>query len=106
MYPSDYGYSVLANSCERTTDLGSYSTASCAGQSWLYGEGNEWTITPGTGSADVNFLSSFGNMSNYFYYENDGAANSKLVRPVLYLASSVYVLDGSGTQSDPYIIGI
>ncbi len=96
MYPSDYGYSVLANSCERTTDLVSYSTAS----------GNEWTITPGTGSADVNFLSSFGNMSNYFYYENDGAANSKLVRPVLYLASSVYVLDGSGTQSDPYIIGI
>ncbi len=46
MYPSDYGYSVLANSCERTTDLVSYSTAS----------GNEWTITPGTGSADVNFF--------------------------------------------------
>ena len=38
MYPSDYGYSVLASSCVRTTNFGSYNTAACAGQSWLYGQ--------------------------------------------------------------------
>ena len=40
MYPSDYGYSVLSSSCTRTTNLGSYGTT-CAGQSWLYGKGDE-----------------------------------------------------------------
>ena len=36
MYPSDYGYSVLASSCARTTDLNSYGSANCGAQSWLY----------------------------------------------------------------------
>ena len=48
MYPSDYGYSVLASSCARTTNLNDYDSATCAGQSWLYGQGSEWTITPRT----------------------------------------------------------
>ena len=46
MYPSDYGYSVLSSSCARKTDLWSYSSGTCAGQSWLYGKGYEWTLTP------------------------------------------------------------
>ena len=46
MYPSDYGYSVLASSCARTTNLGDYDSNGCDGQSWLYGQGQEWTITP------------------------------------------------------------
>ena len=29
MYPSDYGYSVLASSCSRSTNLGSYNNSSC-----------------------------------------------------------------------------
>ena len=39
IYPSDYGYSVLSSSCARTTNLEFYSSANCAGQSWLYGKG-------------------------------------------------------------------
>ena len=101
MYPSDYGYSVLSSSCARTTNLGSYNNATCAGQSWLYGQGYEWTITPSS------------SRSNYvFYVRNDGylssinASRGSAARPVLYLDSSVYVIDGTGTQSDPYIIGM
>ena len=102
MYPSDYGYSVLASSCARTTNLGSYNNATCAGQSWLYGQGNEWTITPDSSiSSNAFALDSDGHLSSYGTARNGSAA-----RPVLYLDSSVYVIDGTGTQSDPYIIGM
>ena len=101
MYPSDYGYSVLASSCARTTNLSSYSSSSCAGQSWLYKTGNEWTLTPCSfNSLYVFSLSSIGRLnrlSAYFGYS---------VRPVLYLNSNVYVVDGNGSISDPYIIGM
>ena len=101
MYPSDYGYSVLASSCARTTDLYDYDTSSCAGQSWFYGQGYERTITPRSSnsgyvfSVDIN-----GYLTSYLAYYGHSA------RPVLYLDSSVYVIDGNGSQSDPYIIGM
>ena len=101
MYPSDYGYSVLASTCARTTNLGSYNTASCAGQSWLYGQGYEWTITPNSStSTDVFRVASIGTLNS------NSADYGYSARPVLYLDSSVYVIDGNGSQSDPYIIGM
>ena len=101
MYPSDYGYSVLASSCARTTNLDSYNTASCAGQSWLYGQGYEWTITPSSSNTGYVFL-----VSNTGSVNDINAGNGYSARPVLYLDSSVYVIDGNGSQSDPYIIGM
>ncbi len=101
MYPSDYGYSVLSSSCARTTNLGSYNNATCAGQSWLYGQGYEWTITPcSSGGSRVFLVYYSGSLSN------SNANLGYAARPVLYLDSSVYVIDGTGTQSDPYIIGM
>ena len=101
MYPSDYGYSVLSSSCARTTNLGSYNNATCAGQSWLYGQGYETTITPYSSHSSLVFgVTGNGVMTT-------GVANyGDVARPVLYLDSSVYVIDGTGTQSDPYIIGM
>ena len=101
MYPSDYGYSVLSSSCARTTNLGDYDSATCAGQSWLYGQGYEWTITPlSSDSVDVFYVDNYGNL------DPNSANRGSAARPVLYLDSSVYVIDGTGTQSDPYIIGM
>ena len=101
MYPSDYGYSVLSSSCARTTNLGSYNNATCAGQSWMYGQGYEWTITPYSSySRNVFYVNFFGYLSSNLAFFGYAA------RPVLYLDSSVYVIDGTGTQSDPYIIGM
>lgn len=101
MYPSDYGYSVLSSSCARTTNLGSYNSANCAGQSWLYGKGYEWTLTPSSSN-------SFG----VFCLDYDGSV-SKLSadygygsRPVLYLDASVYKIDGDGSLNNPYIVGM
>ena len=101
MYPSDYGYSVLSSSCARTTNLGSYNNATCAGQSWMYGQGYEWTITPNSSSSGYVF-----NVYSNGYLRNYSASFGYAARPVLYLDSSVYVIDGTGTQSDPYIIGM
>ena len=102
MYPSDYGYSVLSSSCARTTNLSFYDSATCAGQSWLYGKGIEWTITPLSSVSDNVFnLGNFGDLSNN-NYANYGYAS----RPVLYLDASVYKIDGDGSLENPYIIGM
>ena len=101
MYPSDYGYSVLSSSCARTTNLSSYGSSRCAGKSWLYGQGYEWTLTPSSSSrVSVFRLTSSGGLTPYNAYSVYSA------RPVLYLDSLVYVIDGNGTMSNPYIIGM
>ena len=101
MYASDYGYSVLASSCARTTNLGDYNTAECSGQSWLYGQGQEWTITPYSSRSYVFHMRLYG-----YLYDNSAIYAGYSARPVLYLDSSVYVIDGNGSISDPYIIGM
>jgi len=101
MYPSDYGYSVLSSSCARTINLGSYNRGTCAGQSWLYGKGYEWTISPhSSNSRRVFNLGSDGNLNSNNAYNGYGAS------PVLYLDASVYKIDGEGTLDKPYIIGM
>ena len=102
MYPSDYGYSVLASSCARTTNLSDYDSSSCAGQSWFHLGMREWTITPYTSNSFYVFYISAGGYLHYVVIAYSGYA----VRPVLYLDSNVYVLDGDGSISDPYIIGM
>ena len=97
MYPSDYGYSVLASSCARTTNLMNYHT--CAGQSWLYGKGEEWTLTPYSSNSYVFSLSGGG-----LNYVSDSSGN--VSRPVLYLDASVYKIDGDGSMNSPYIVGM
>lgn len=101
IYPSDYGYSVLSNSCARTTDLGSYSSSTCAGQSWLYGKGREWTLLHATSVYSSVFQ--LGSSGNLFL---DRVILGFGVRPVLYLDASVYKIDGDGTLENPYIIGM
>ena len=101
MYPSDYGYSVLSSSCERTTNLSSYDSANCAGQSWLYGKGYEWTLTPrSSNSNNVFYLYIIGRVN----YNN--ASNGYGSRPVLYLDASVYKIDGDGSLNNPYIVEV
>ena len=101
LYSSDYGYSVLSSSCARTINLNSYSRAACAGASWLYGKGDEWTLTPDSSdSSKVFYFTNSGMLFNYTGNLGEGA------RPVLYLDASVYKIDGKGTLDKPYIIGL
>ena len=102
MYPSDYGYSVLSSSCARTTNLSSYNSAKCAGQSWLYGKGYQWTLTPYSSTKYyVFYLNPFGHLGTDFVNDYDFGS-----RPVLYLDVSVYKIGGDGSLNNPYIVGM
>ena len=101
MYPSDYGYSVLSSSCARTINLGSYNSGTCAGQSWLYGKGHEWTISPYSSYDCFVF-----DLGSYGYLHYSHARYGYGARPVLYLDASVYKIDGEGILDKPYIIGM
>lgn len=100
MYPSDYGYSVLSSSCTRTTNLGDYGKSACGGQSWLLKESSEGTLTPYSSSDKKVFLIDYQANLN----DINGAFDTRKIRPVVYLKSSVVVLSGTGSASDPYII--
>ena len=101
MYPSDYGYSVLSSSCARTTNLVSYNTAKCAGASWLYGKGTEWTLTSNSSNSNNVFI-----LNSNGYVINSGANYGCGSRPVLYLDASVYKIGGDGSLKNPYIVGL
>src|SRR5574344_2795867 len=96
MYMSDYGYSVLASSCARTTNMGSYNSSTCAGQSWMYSSDDIWTITPfSSDSSIVWYVGSIG--SAYGDYARDAYG----VPAVLYLKSDVLMYGGNGSKSNP-----
>ena len=90
---SDFGYAMGAEYYVTVFASGT------ARNNWIYGVGEEWTITP---SADTTLI----------YIESDGLSIKEYsstgvnVRPVVYLDSSVYVVSGDGTETNPYQIGM
>ena len=99
MYPSDYGYAVLASSCERTTNLSSYNKTACAGNNWLKSDSYQWTLTPSSSNAYGVF--SVYNDGNIY---SSGASYGNGARPSIYLKSNIVVLGGDGSRDFPYII--
>ena len=97
MYPSDYGYAVLASSCARTTNLGSYNTTACAGNNWLKTGSYQWTLTPGSSySISVFIVNNNGSLYSYNAYLGNGT------RPSIYLKSNIAIMGGDGTIDSPY----
>ena len=99
MSPSDYGYAAVVSGYSKKMSV--YNTAAITGTNWLYGQGEEWTniqySSRANSALDVTYN---GNMTNSFAYEGHA------IRPVLYLDAGVYKISGSGTSSDPYMIGM
>jgi len=99
MYPSDYGFAVggsVRSSC-LSKQLYDYNNT-CADSDWLYQGGFEWTLSPISNLSYSVFMHSTIVGSTHAY-----AAES--VRPVIYLNSNIKRTGGSGTSSDPFIIG-
>ena len=104
MYPSDYGYAVLASDCARTIpiDKGGYNTVSaCYNNNWLFHSAlsetyAQWLISPYSSNFVFN-ISSTGYADGYYM------ATERLYNPVMALKSDV-VVTGSGTNSDPYVM--
>ena len=105
MYPSDFGYAVLASDCARTTKLLSYDkTSACYTNNWLYQGSStwQWLISPSSSNAGNAF---YVRNNGYVYVDPTGSrvTFSSSFSPVMALRSDV-VVTGSGTNSDPYIM--
>ncbi len=110
IYPSDYGYAVLASDCVRTTIASKYNeTAACYNNNWLFQGDNQeqWLISPSASNAYTAFLISYYGYVNDGYSLIDTGYNDVMAAlassPVMAL-SKVVLVNGSGTKSDPYEI--
>lgn len=94
MGASDYGYA--AGSEWYNTSLLSFSGMPSV--NWLYGQGEEWVLFRSDTPSEFYI-----NLNGYLA----DVSNQKLsVRPTVYLNSNVYITGGSGTTTDPYILGM
>ena len=100
MYASDYGYAA-SDECKQT--LNNYNNTTCKNNNWLFKSNNEWILPQNANDSGGVF---------YFYSGGSVSCNYRAggwqfaVRPGLYLKSSVQIIGGSGTSTDPYVIGI
>ena len=103
MYPSDYAYATDLSVCRKDGYYYDTDNTNCGGKDWLLGTSNfTWTMSPDSGVSDRAFdVDSSGLVGRANVYGSRG------VRPVAYLKSSTQIVNGTGTgtQSDPYIIG-
>ena len=105
MYPSDYGYAVLASDCARTTEPYNYDgTSACHDNNWLYQGSSiwQWLISPNSSNATAAF---FVRTTGYLIdnFNRYSVTTSGSFSPVMALKSDVMVT-GSGTNSDPYVM--
>ena len=102
IYPSDYGYGVLASDCARTTIASKYNaTVACHNNNWLFhgGSNGQWLISPSASDAWGAFYIG----SSAGLYSTAGVSNAMGYSPVMALSNDVPV-SGSGTKTDPYTI--
>ncbi len=98
MYPSDYVY-TYANGVDNTCYTDGYSCNTGTSNGWLFGT-RQWTISPTAGYANSAFLVySYGSV-------NFNAVNGIIaVRPTVFLASDVTIMDGDGSSGNHYKLG-
>ena len=113
MYPSDYGYATSGGNTtnrEACLDIDLYhwyysssnNYPDCYNNDWLYNSSNtQWTLTPNASSSYVVFnVHSNGRMSYNDTYHTSG------VSPALYLNANVKIVDGDGSESNPYVLSL
>lgn len=97
MNASDFAY---ATSASHDINASTYNTVEHTLKNWLFILDYEWTINQSSTASDA--LRTY--LTGRLY--SDDAYNGYRVRPVVYLNSNVYIINGSGTMADPYIIGL
>ena len=115
IYPSDYGYATAGGSDSNRTlclaqrldlwDEGNYSP-DCKNNDWLlYNKNGQWTITPWSGtSGGVFIIGDYGNVNGNVNAKQE-SNDYVIVRPSLYLKSSIEITGGYGTKNKPYTLG-
>ena len=101
MYPSDYTYATDLSVCTKDGYRYDGDATNCKNKDWLLDTSNgTWTMSPYSNYA----FTAFDVLTSGFFY-NNAVSYAYGVRPVLYLKSNLQIINGTGTQSDPYIIG-
>ena len=101
MYLSDYGYAA-GSVCATGTEL--YDFGECSNKDWLYNAGvNQWLMSPESCDSNFVFGVSYEGETTFFGHYISGQAFS--VSPVFYLTPSASITSGTGTLTDPYLLG-
>lgn len=105
IWPSDFGFATSGGSeISRTVCLNASLTswgqmfsnmADCSNNDWLSNAG--WSMSPNLGMIGMAYLVTDRVISN-------DAGQVSTVYPVLYLISSIKIIDGIGSESDPFIL--
>ena len=98
MTASDYGY---ATSSSYHSVVMSNKNASRTSENWLGGQAYEWTSIQGV---DYTVFALY--IDDTGVLKEDNAHYGYAVRPVVYLDSSVYIISGDGSITNPYQIGM
>ena len=109
MYPSDYGYATSGGSRKNrascmTKELYKWANyrdyCDCPYNDWLYNSSqNQWTITPrATYSSNVFRFPASGDV------EDSATSNPLAVRPVVHLKSTINIISGTGSSTNPFVL--
>ena len=100
MYPSDYGYAA-GNSCVSGTKLFDYE-GGCMNKDWLYISNTyQWLMSPFSGYSDFVLYVNFDGR----VYRSTYSGSTLAATPVFYLTPSASITSGTGTLTDPYLLG-
>ena len=100
MYESDYLYGALETDCPHSTLHTNYKSLSCSAKNWLV-YANECMLDQVSSSSYYVWSTNTASL-----YSSNSVTSSFEVRPVLYLHEDVYRISGTGSITDPYIIGV
>ena len=104
MYPSDYAYATDLSVCTKTGNSYSSDKTNCNETDWLLDSSTTtWTITPCSQSTSNAFHVHMSGdvIPNYIYIYT---CSNKGVRPVVYLKSTISIVDGTGDINDPFVL--
>ena len=102
IYPSDYMYASDLNLCKKSGYDFSLDEDNCLNTDWLYKSSISYWVM--LSRSDDN-EATFNVFSDGFIYDYNYVYESHNVYPVVFVKSSIGIIDGSGKQKDPYILG-
>ena len=76
-----------------------FGSSGCARIDWINDSDYFWTMSPSNSYSYLGLC-----ISTYVY--RCSPTSKRNIKPVVYLKSSAYIIGGSGTLTDPYILGL
>ena len=87
------------NNCWNRPGYMDFGSSGCARIDWINDSDYFWTMSPSNSYSYLGLC-----ISTYVY--RCSPSSKRNIKPVVYLKSSAYIIGGSGTLTDPYILGL